>query len=249
MDVAICIDVTSGMQPFIDGLAKGLQEAFVDYASSVLRVKPRLAVVTFSDHDVDHGTDGKAADGAHSHSSCATVVTDFTHDIEAVAKQLGSISATADTDYPECVACGTAELPGLSWGYDALRVAVLIGDAPPHGVLGKTAFASKDRFPDGCPLGHDMVKTGTELEKNRVQKYEIHVEPDATMANDAVKKAFKVRVQAQARWLLGCIGGESTHTCAVCLLLSLARLLSPHLAGLCELRHAQPTHRGGPGWR
>ncbi len=70
----------------------------------------------------------------------------FTTDPGTVAYVLSTLSADEGGDGPEAVADVLQMGLLADWRNDAYKVAILITDAPPHG-LGEDG----DTFPDGCP--------------------------------------------------------------------------------------------------
>ena len=70
-------------------------------------------------------------------------------DFRAARKYLDSLRASGGGDEPEAVFAGVvAACRELSWRRHARRMAMLVGDAPPHGV-----GCRGDGFPGGCPSG------------------------------------------------------------------------------------------------
>lgn len=68
----------------------------------------------------------------------------------ATKKSVDQMSASGGGDFPEAVTDGLFELSRLNWRENSRKVAVLIGDAPPHGV-----GSNGDSFPSGCPCGEN----------------------------------------------------------------------------------------------
>lgn len=64
-----------------------------------------------------------------------------------MAANLASLSATGGGDGPEAQADGLYDAVHAQWNPKATKVAVLITDAPPHGI-----GEAGDGFPKGCPL-------------------------------------------------------------------------------------------------
>jgi hypothetical protein len=70
-------------------------------------------------------------------------------------------------DGPEAVLDGVlAACRELQWRPHARRLAVLVGDAPPHGVGGRG-----DGFPRGCPCGETIESVTAAAEEARVTLY------------------------------------------------------------------------------
>lgn len=70
-------------------------------------------------------------------SSYVTQIHALTDDIAKTKQFIEKTSAAGGGDSPEAICCGLFDcLTGLNWDNDAVKVVILIADAPPHG-LGK----------------------------------------------------------------------------------------------------------------
>jgi hypothetical protein len=93
----------------------------------------RMAVVSYRDHPPQDHT-------------YVTKVADLTDDIEKAKDFLKNTSAFGGGDGPESVCCGLNDcLEKLTWREEAVKVCILIADAPPHGLGGGCG----DGFPNG----------------------------------------------------------------------------------------------------
>lgn len=76
-------------------------------------------------------------------------------------------------DFPESVCCGMSDcLEKLEWRSEAVKVAILIADAPPHG-LGNLG----DSFPNGCPLKNDPVEIAHKMAQKGITLFCAGCEP------------------------------------------------------------------------
>src|SRR5258708_5351350 len=64
-----------------------------------------------------------------------TKVLDLTHDFDAVKGFVTSVEATGGGDFPEAVEEALNQANTLNWRNGSTRALILIGDAPPHGVV------------------------------------------------------------------------------------------------------------------
>ena len=141
IDLAFCIDETGSMGPYINQIKAHVISIVTDVLKDPSVDSLRVGLVGYRDHGHEQG-DWPAV----------TQVTELTADIAAVTgavnamKPGGGGGAEAMTD-------GLFDLARLSWRPTAAKVAVLIADAPPHGVEGWQ--------PSGCPCGEDW-ETQTE---------------------------------------------------------------------------------------
>eukprot|EP00456_Euglypha_rotunda_P085813 TRINITY_DN8672_c0_g1_i3.p1 TRINITY_DN8672_c0_g1~~TRINITY_DN8672_c0_g1_i3.p1 ORF type:complete len:296 (-),score=55.37 TRINITY_DN8672_c0_g1_i3:11-802(-) len=82
----------------------------------------------------------------------------LTTDISLMTAGVSQMRAAGGGDYPEAVADGLHQLVRMDWRRDAIKTAVLVADAPPHGVQ-----VSGDSYPDGCPCGEDWLEQAESL--------------------------------------------------------------------------------------
>ncbi len=119
LDLMLCLDSTGSMQPTIDALAIALGE-MADILSGI-SPKLRVGLVHYKDND-ELGKHG------------AEVVQSLTKNIKGIRKKLEKMRAIGGGDLPEAVLGGLdlALSKKMKWNADANKIAVLIGDAPPH---------------------------------------------------------------------------------------------------------------------
>ena len=116
LDVAFILDTTGSMQDEIDQLRATLNTINfqIQHASPAPAV--RYGLVLYRDVD----------------DAYRTRITDFT-DLETFAARLAEVSAGGGDDYPEDVQAGLEQaVKGLGWREFGVKIAFLIGDAPPH---------------------------------------------------------------------------------------------------------------------
>lgn len=72
----------------------------------------------------------------------------FTNDIAVIRNHLSGLRAMGGGDGPEAQAAAMDKALRMPWREDAMKVVVLITDAPPHGI-----GENGDFFPQGSPDG------------------------------------------------------------------------------------------------
>jgi Mg-chelatase subunit ChlD len=102
----------------------------------------------------------------HSDPWTSQVRVPFTQNVNDMMAGVKKMAAEGGGDYPEAVTDGLFSLLRLDWTPGAARCAVLIGDAPPHGVGGHS-----DSYPDGCPCGESWK---TQIESMRETGIVLH---------------------------------------------------------------------------
>lgn len=119
----------------------------------------RVAITAYRDHPPQD-------------SSFVTQSYDFTPSVSKVKKTLESLQASGGGDGPEAVVDGLHAMMKLDWRPEATKVALLIADAPPHG-LGTCG----DGFPEGCPDGLDIMQVAGQLAEKEITLHVVGCEP------------------------------------------------------------------------
>jgi hypothetical protein len=70
----------------------------------------------------------------------------FTSNIEAMRQNLRTLVASGGGDGPEAQTAALSEALNMDWRDSAVKIVILITDAPPHGI-----GEHKDGFPEGSP--------------------------------------------------------------------------------------------------
>ena len=158
VDLAFVVDTTGSMGPFLVA-AQAQMIAMVEQLTSAAKVSMRLGLVQYRDHPPQDKMLYRAVP--------------FTDDLANAQKSIASLRADGGGDGPEAVLDGVlAACTELKWRDHARRLAVLVGDAPPHGV-----GATGDYFPDGCPCGETIESVSAAAEENRVTVYALGLTP------------------------------------------------------------------------
>lgn len=160
LDLAFCCDCTGSMGSYIKSAQdniRGISQRIHDEKGTTTAI--RYALVKYRDHPPQD-------------KSFITEVFPFTGKLEKMKKNVDTMSASGGGDGPEAVAAALHEVDQLEWRPNATKVCVFIADAPPHG-LGE----ANDGFPQGCPQGHDPIKTCKAMAAKGISVYAIGVEP------------------------------------------------------------------------
>ena len=153
-DLAFVVDTTGSMGPLIAAAQRQMTE-MIDTLARAAAADMRLGVVEYRDHPPQDSLISRAYP--------------FTSDLRAAKHTLNRLAADGGGDAPEAVFAGlVAASQELAWRAHARRVAVLVGDAPPHGV----GFRG-DAFAGGCPSGETIHSTSAKLEDRNIRLYAI----------------------------------------------------------------------------
>lgn len=138
LDLALLVDATSSMGPYIHDVKARMNELLTAVAASPLCKSLRVAVVSYRDHPPQDATYASRVD------------LQFTSTMEEANRAVSTLTAMGGGDGPEAVTDGLHDVVRLDWRPDAAKAIVWFGDAPPHGVAERG-----DGFPRGCPCGND----------------------------------------------------------------------------------------------
>ena len=138
LNLAILVDATQSMGPYIETAKRHMQSLLEAVAASPLCKSLRIAVVSYRDHPPEDESYTSRVDLA------------FSPNIEAARVAVEKLAARGGGDSPEAVTDGLFDVVRLDWRPEAAKAVVWFGDAPPHGV-GEYG----DGFAGGCPCGND----------------------------------------------------------------------------------------------
>jgi hypothetical protein len=155
LDLAFVLDTTGSMGPLLQA-AREHMTALLSQLSSEASL--RVGFVEYRDHPPQ--------------DKLLTRVHPFSSDLKKAQKVVEKFKADGGGDGPEAVFDGVVEATKMPWRTHARRIAVLIGDAPPHGV-----GASGDTFRGGCPCGETPDSVSAKCEETRVMLYALGLLP------------------------------------------------------------------------
>jgi hypothetical protein len=154
LDLAFVVDTTGSMGHLLDAAQRQMIE-MIDALRRAASVDMQLGVVQYRDHPPQDRMVYEAFD--------------LTGDLAAAKKYIGRLRANGGGDECEAVFAGLVAAGNkLSWRVHARRIAVLVGDAPPHGV-----GARGDTFHSGCPSGETIHSASAQLEAKSIRLYAI----------------------------------------------------------------------------
>merc|ERR1719410_1272859 len=158
LDLVFLMDCTGSMGSYI---AKGKESIMniVEKVKSSEKADVRFCYIAYRDHPPQDKT-------------LITKVHDFTTNPRDMRQYLSLYQASGGGDGPEAVTEALHESLNLNYRKNAIKIAVLIADAPPHG-LG----CSGDGFPNGNPNGHDPVKIAKAMAEQGIILYVVACEP------------------------------------------------------------------------
>ncbi|KAH3712519.1 uncharacterized protein LOC127858606 [Dreissena polymorpha] len=158
LDIAFIMDTTGSMGPYIETARNNIKRV-VQEITEISESHIRFALIEYRDHKPEENT-------------YVYRKQDFTPSVTTMQSWLEKSEANGGGDLPEAVAVALYAGSSLSWYDSAVKIAVLIADAPPHGLV-----SSGDRWPDGDPLGIDPVKMAYRMARIGITLYSVGCEP------------------------------------------------------------------------
>ena len=117
-------DTTASQQPYINASVACCKDVCIALQASGELDKDkglRMAVIAFRDYcDTDRYV--------------TQDFNGFTYDVNTIQSNLSRLEAAGGGDLPEAVTTALGETLRFKWRDDAAKVAILITDAPPHGI-------------------------------------------------------------------------------------------------------------------
>ncbi len=121
LDLVFLVDNTGSMGPYINVTKKKILEIIRTITKEEMCQRLRVGLVSYRDHKPEENT-------------FVTRTFRLTDDAKAIEASILEMAASGGGDGPEAVADALFAANKMNWDRDAAKVAVLIGDAPPHGV-------------------------------------------------------------------------------------------------------------------
>ena len=162
VDLLFIVDVTGSMSHFIQQAKQNMQ-SILENLSKEFSIDLQVGLSLYRDHPSQD-------------NSFVTVVCDLMT-IENIQNKISQITVDGGGDIPEAVLDGIIDgISTLSWRENSRRIAFLIGDAPPHGMLND----------DCCLCGKTWGDAISEAQEKKIVIYSIVLSED----NDT-KETFK----------------------------------------------------------
>jgi len=120
LDVVFIFDATGSMTPYIEDVKKNLQEIIQEIKNAI--PTSLISVIAYADYP-------------NLNAAFLTKVLDLTDDTQLIRKFINEIYTTGNDDIPEALEVALADATRLSWRVISKKAVIVVGDAPPHGVI------------------------------------------------------------------------------------------------------------------
>lgn len=162
LDLCFILDTTGSMGSYITAATQNIELICDEIINSERLASPdclRIGLIAYRDHPPQD-------------MSYVTLKFGFTSSPKAVKESLKSLWASGGGDGPEAVTAAMHEALTLDWRPQASKMAVLITDAPPHGI-GEYG----DGFSRGDPSGHDPLQLARKMAQAGISLFVVACEP------------------------------------------------------------------------
>ena len=165
LDLCFVMDATGSMGNHINATRQNLQTFARKLTAHPLRPNMSYALVLYRDH-------------SNSDKSFVTRRSPFSLYLADLQLALDNArTGGGGGDGAEAVADGLYDACyQLKWREHAHKVIMLAGDAPPHGQGGH-----RDKYPQGCPCGHDPVNIAREARARGITTYSLGIGDNPSM--------------------------------------------------------------------
>lgn len=159
LDLVFMCDATGSMGSYIYAAQQNIC-SICERVAAEHEADVRFALVSYRDHPPQDST-------------YITKVFDFTSDTNEMKRYVDTMSAAGGGDGPEAVTAAMYDaLHNVAWRPNSTKCAVLIADAPPHGLE-----PNGDGFPNGDPDGRDPLQIAREMAAHGITVYTVGCEP------------------------------------------------------------------------
>jgi hypothetical protein len=175
LDIVFCFDATASMMPYIRNVEENIDEIVEDIHGHHY-IDMQMGAVSYRDHQyADYLANWIPMQNHH-------------RKFERMILHIGAFAA-ANNDYAEAMAPGLGIVQKLHWRPHAVKMLVIITDAPPHGYGN-----ADDSYKEGDPSGLDPFALVDSLAKDGVNIYTVGVEPSSAQSGaDQVLMALAAR--------------------------------------------------------
>jgi Mg-chelatase subunit ChlD len=181
LDIVFVVDNTGSMGPYIHNVKTKILEIIRTIKKEELCHRLRVGLVSYRDHPPEETT-------------YVTQKFELTSDTSTIEQNVMKMDASGGGDGPEAVSTALQVMNKMEFLNDAAKVAVLIGDAPPHGV------ESGDRWPHGTPDGAKWDKEAKKAFEKGIVIHTVGCFPEIASYTNAVATYEKIASDSQGRF-------------------------------------------------
>lgn len=182
LDLVFVVDNTGSMGPYIQNVKTKILEIIRTIKKEELCHRLRVGLVSYRDHPPEEST-------------YITQKFELSPDTANIEKNVMQMAASGGGDGPEAVSTALQVMNKMEYLNESAKIAVLIGDAPPHGV------ESGDRWPKGTPDGANWEKESKKAFDKGIVIHTVGCFPEIANYQFGVQTYEKIAGISQGRFI------------------------------------------------
>ena len=182
LDIVFVVDNTGSMGPYIHNVKTKILEIIRTIKKEELCRRLRVGLVSYRDHPPEEST-------------YVTQKFELSPDTAKIEQNVMQMEASGGGDGPEAVSTALQVMNKMEFLNDAAKVAVLIGDAPPHGV------ENGDRWPQGTPDGANWEQESKKAFDKGIVIHTVGCFPEISNYQFGVATYEKIASTSQGRFI------------------------------------------------
>jgi len=181
LDLVFVVDNTGSMGPYINTVKTKILEIIRTIKKEELCHRLRVGLVCYRDHPPEETT-------------YVTQKYEFSPDTSKIENYVMQMNASGGGDGPEAVSTALQVMNKMEFLNESAKIAVLIGDAPPHGV------EDGDRWPKGTPDGAKWTEEAKKAFRKGTVIHTVGCFPEIANYQNAVKTYEQIAIDSQGRF-------------------------------------------------
>ena len=182
LDIVFIVDNTGSMGPYIQNVKTKILEIIRTIKKEELCHRLRVGLVSYRDHPPEETT-------------YITQKYELSSDTSNIEQNVLQMDASGGGDGPEAVSTALQVMNKMEYLNESAKIAVLIGDAPPHGV------EPGDRWPQGTPDGAKWDKEAKKAFDKGVIIHTVGCFPEITSYTNGIATYEKIAGLSQGRFI------------------------------------------------
>lgn len=182
LDIVFVVDNTGSMGPYIQNVKTKILEIIRTIKKEELCHRLRVGLVSYRDHPPEE-------------TSYITKKFELSPDTVLIEQNVMLMDASGGGDGPEAVSTALQVMNKMEYLNESAKIAVLIGDAPPHGV------ESGDRWPQGTPDGAKWDKEAKKAFTKGIVIHTVGCFPELANYQKGVETYEKIASLSQGRFI------------------------------------------------
>ena len=182
VDIVFVVDNTGSMGPYIQNVKTKILEIIRTIKKEELCHRLRVGLVSYRDHPPEE-------------TSYITKKFELSPETVLIEQNVMLMAASGGGDGPEAVSTALQVMNKMEFLNESAKIAVLIGDAPPHGV------ENGDRWPQGTPDGANWEKESKKAFEKGIVIHTVGCFPEIANYEKGVQTYEKIAKLSQGRFI------------------------------------------------